>query len=399
MRDKLNSLAVFFIELLRFGIGKDKSIEVKPDGVLWSNVYKLAKFHSLDALCFHAASEEKIKTEDELIAEKWKAKYESSLITDVHQLAAWEDLKSEFEKEHIEYLPLKGINFKSLYPSSELRQMGDIDILYRKEKFNDVKRFLENLGYVFNVATENTNEQVFSRYDNVNVEMHSELMPKILSFTEYCDGVWNRISPCKNSEYCFEQRKEDEYIYFLIHSYKHFYGSGCGVRTVLDFYLFLQKYGKELDREYIKEEISKADAISVKRKSSDKRQKELKNFSATEDEASLADFEKLILSQTEKLFGNDKVEIDETGYKLITDGVYGNVKNSVNKKVSKMGKFGYIIARVFPPYAVMKNRYPLLSKCVILLPLFYAVRIVQTNYNNAKLQNELKAIRNADGDK
>ena len=51
----------------------------------------------------------------------------------------------------------------------------------------------------------------------------------------------------------------------LMHGYKHFSGAGSGVRTVLDFYLFLKAYGDTLNREYIDGEIAAADALAEKR--------------------------------------------------------------------------------------------------------------------------------------
>ena len=97
----------------------------------------------------------------------------------------------------------------------------------------------------------------------------------------------------------------------FMHAYKHFYGAGSGVRTVLDFQLFVKKYGNGLDRTYIEKEMKKAAADSKEARSGE----------------SLERFEALLFEKSEEWFGYSEIEIDETTVKILADGVYGRREN------------------------------------------------------------------------
>ena len=44
-------------------------------------------------------------------------------------------------------MPLKGCNMKALYPSPELRVMGDADILIRVEQYDRIRPIIQSLGF------------------------------------------------------------------------------------------------------------------------------------------------------------------------------------------------------------------------------------------------------------
>ena len=56
-------------------------------------------------------------------------------------------LLDQFEADGISCVPLKGIQTKALYPSTELRTMGDLDILYHKQQSKKLRETMGKLGY------------------------------------------------------------------------------------------------------------------------------------------------------------------------------------------------------------------------------------------------------------
>ena len=58
-------------------------------------------------------------------------------------------------------------------------------------------------------------------------------------------------------QFTYDFNIEDFYIYMIAHIAKHFYAMGCGIRNLLDIYIYLNKYGEQLDREYISSELKK----------------------------------------------------------------------------------------------------------------------------------------------
>ena len=71
---------------------------------------------------------------------------------DIQQLALLESLKKLFSDNKIDHIFLKGAHLKFLYPETYMRGMGDIDLLVRKEQFEEAMKILESNGYKFSSA-------------------------------------------------------------------------------------------------------------------------------------------------------------------------------------------------------------------------------------------------------
>ena len=83
-------------------------------------------------------------------------------------------------------------------------------------------------------------------------EMHHQLFAK--SFDEfkaqYYQNPWKRAIPDEQRPYLYCYSKEDEYIYFVTHAYKHFSVSGSGIRTLGDVYVYI-KNNESMNWDYI----------------------------------------------------------------------------------------------------------------------------------------------------
>lgn len=251
----------YFIRLVRFGASGGEGLPPeKPEEVRWRDILLLSEKHSLAALTYSALSRLEKKPDGET-AEKWEHAYRVCVHADIQQEFAWEEIKERFSKEGIKFLPLKGILLKSLYPEPAFRSMGDLDILYEEKDFEKIKALMRESGYEYRTESAGSNHQIFFRPPVTTVELHRALLNDTSPFAEYYKDVWRRALPTAEPFVCRLSR-EDEYIFLLIHGHKHFSGAGSGVRTVLDFWLYLKRYGKELDRKYIAAELSRAQEIA-----------------------------------------------------------------------------------------------------------------------------------------
>ena len=251
----------YFIRLVRFGASGGEGLPPeKPKEVSWRDILLLSEKHSLAALTYSALSRLEKKPDGET-AEKWEHAYRVGVHADIQQEFAWEEIKERFSKEGIKLLPLKGILLKSLYPEPAFRSMGDLDILYEEKDFEKIKALMRESGYEYRKESAGSNHQIFFRPPVTTVELHRTLLNETSPFAEYYKDVWRRALPTAEPFVC-ELSREDEYIFLLIHGHKHFSGAGSGVRTILDFWLYLKRYGKELDRKYIAAELSRAQEIA-----------------------------------------------------------------------------------------------------------------------------------------
>lgn len=363
----------YFLRLIRYGIGAETpdAPPEKPDGVVWEDVFLLSKKHYLSAVTYLCVKELKEKPDKELLG-KWEHAYAISVHIDIRQAFAWEELKQAFSEKGLRILPLKGLCIKKLYPDPELRLMSDLDILYEKSLFSDVKKTMLELGYEYRKETAGSNHQIFERAPDLHVEMHSDLLPGTSPLAEYYADAWSRAHPAKESS-VYHFSREDEYIFLLIHAWKHFQGNGGGIRSIVDFYLFLKQYEKNLDKEYISRELKKADSIALKNGI---------------QEESPSEFEKFIQNKTEQWFKRDLIELDQSGAELLMNGVYGRKENAWRREYERKGKIRYLFSRVFPPFRMMKMSFPILKKFPVLLPFCWCIRLFRGIFFKGKEVNK-----------
>ena len=404
----------YFIRLVRFGASGGEGLPPeKPEEVSWRDILLLSEKHSLAALTYSALSRLEKKPDGET-AEKWEHAYRVCVHADIQQEFAWEEIKERFSEQGIKFLPLKGILLKSLYPEPAFRSMGDLDILYEEKNFEKIKTLMRESGYEYRTESAGSKHRMFFRPPVTTVELHRALLNDTSPFAEYYKDVWRRALPTAESFVCRLSR-EDEYIFLLIHGHKHFSGAGSGVRTVLDFWLYLKRYGKELDRKYIAAERSRAQEMgresasphaqeiacqsaspSIQETSQTAKSENLRNTdpetafnpfeeaasdmiveTAAETEAPLEEFEKTLEREISLWFSAENPTLDETGVALLSDGVYGRIEKLWERKLQEKGKFKYFAERLFPPYKVMKQRFTLLEKLPFLLPFFWIWRLIR----------------------
>ncbi len=421
----------YFIRLVRFGASGGEGLPPeKPEEVSWRDILLLSEKHSLAALTYSALSRLEKKPDKET-AEKWEHAYRVCVHADIQQEFAWEEIKERFSEQRIKFLPLKGILLKSLYPEPAFRSMGDLDILYEEKDFEKIKSLMRELGYEYRTESAGSNHQIFFRPPVTTVELHRALLNDTSPFAEYYNDVWRRALPTEEP-FVYRLSREDEYIFLLIHGYKHFSGAGSGVRTVLDFWLYLKRYGKELDREYIAAELSRAQEIArqfaaphaqdsshqssqlpIQETSQTAKSEGLRNTEpkpafnpveesatdrsvkpAAETEAPLEEFEKTLEREIGLWFSAENPTLDETGISLLSDGVYGRIEKLWERKLQEKGKFRYLAGRLFPPYKVMKQRFTLLEKLPFLLPFFWIWRLIRAAFCRRKTASaEYRYIR------
>lgn len=104
------------------------------------------------------------------------------------KLCAWMD------REHIWYLPLKGIVLKEYYPSIGMRQMSDNDILFDADAWERVEKHMCSEGY----ETESVgkgNHDVYQKPPVYNFEMHRSLYGRGNDerWVEYYSDIKNRL--------------------------------------------------------------------------------------------------------------------------------------------------------------------------------------------------------------
>jgi hypothetical protein len=313
-------------------------------------LFEVSQKHILTACVAYALESAGIKDSDFTQA-KEKA-IRKNILLDAERVK----ILHRLEAEGIWYMPLKGALLHNWYPRLGMRQMSDNDILCDSDRMAGVRDIMLESGYSCNHFGRGSHD-VYFKEPVLNFEMHSRLFGSrsIGNLSKYYADVKNRLIRDENSEYGYHFSSEDFYLFMLAHEYKHFTGSGTGVRSLADTYVFLNIYDSLLDWDYITAELEKL---------------------------GIADFERNNRELAMKVFAlkpltlDDKKQLDY----YVMSGTYGDSSNVVKNGVRFRGngsKFRYLMYRFFPPVGFLEASVPWAKKSRLLIPAAYVYRFLR----------------------
>lgn len=281
-----------------------------------------------------------------------------------------------FETAGIDYLPLKGCILRALYPSPELRSMGDIDILIKIEQYKQIRRLLTAHG--FHEGCESDHEYVWDKND-VHIELHKRLIPSYNKdyYAYYGDG-WQLTEPTDQPHH-YAMSPEDTFIFIFTHYAKHYRDVGAGIRQVLDLYVYRKAY-PHMDEQYIHETL---------------KQLQLERFYANNMHLLKVWFGNAEHTEASKLISD----------RLFASGAFGTHEDSLRsvmlKEVNHQGsvekaKLAKWMRRIFLPLDSMRRLYPVLRKVPVLLPALWVHRwmriLLHKRYRFAEYRQEDHAL-------
>lgn len=267
-------------------------------------------------------------------------------------------LCEKLEQKQIPFVLLKGARIRDFYPSPELRTSGDIDILTKADD-ETLHSLMQELGFTYDKDGGTTLNFRYGKI--VEVELHRRLFDDGVSFHGYFDSIWDRVQRKPGWSYQYKMTEEDFYANMIAHFAKHFSRYGCGIRNALDVCLYLRNKPSDFSSE-------KADAI-------------LK-------ELGLLAFERELRQLDSVWFGDGQMQQkdeDLTDY-LLGCGTFGNHRSKIAHKMSgeKKSKFRLFWNHLFPSVAVMRGLYPVLDRCILLLPFCWVARWVRLLFKDRK---------------
>ena len=364
-KEKFKQYIHEYLTLIALYLNKKEAKDFIVDKEKLSFFYKISKYHSLRALLYQALILTKVDVQKEDLS-----KIEQDYLLNVRKSLSFAEerkaLYAYLNEQGIDFLPLKGIVIKDYYLDQYTREFADNDILFDEKKDKLIKEFFIKRDYEVE-QFKKSNHDVYQKNPFFNFEMHRALFGETgdnAQIINYFKNYLNKAPIKENKEHYLKD--EDFYIYFTAHSYKHFHNSGCGIRTLIDYYLYLKN--KDLNFNYINQELEKLNLL---------------DFSNNIKALSFKVFEQQPLNQEE----------EEMLLFITSSGTYGTLENSVDKGVKEHGKFKYFMSRIFPPYRFYKNAYPWAYKTGFLIPIAWLCRLFRILFKNPKkATQELKLI-------
>ncbi len=250
---------IYFLKLLKSYI-YNKKIEY-DENVDWFEILRLANIHSVQCMIYLAI--DKLDKRPPIYDELKKLFLKTVQISTLQEIGMKQTIAT-LNDNCIEHILIKGYVLRNYYPNKEVRSFGDIDILVDESDIKKANNALLNIGFEFN---EDKSENAVQTYTKgiLCLEMHTDLIyERLFNDFDYINYFREKIKNkehVKNYTYTYELKKEDHFIYILVHLAKHFYNIGAGIRMVLDIVVFLNKFGKVIDFKYIENEL---DSIQLK---------------------------------------------------------------------------------------------------------------------------------------
>ena len=405
-KEKINLLGGAFVEkekMCRLGrdviyLIKQALHEAAPDPKIlietdFPDLYKMARFHSVEA-CIYLPLKKALEQPNSELSSKIDTniykRIENSYKNSVRRVIAYdverEALCSFFEKNGIWYLKMKGIVLQEYYPKLGMRQMADNDILFDQKKARILRDFMQARGYE-TLSYGRGCHDIYRKGDLI-FEMHRSLIPEKKENKQIKRGLLEILEQTAKESAALEQRfsKEHFYIYFLIHTYKHFSVAGCGIRPLADVYVYTKKHAADLDFAYVQNFLSRI---------------------------GLADFEEKLKSLSHKLFENGEESVEQAFLRLtdeeremlsylITSGTFGTEKRQMENDLQRLSKtkspgfrakFKYILERAFPPFSFYRSAYPRLSRLIVPIPFLWAGRLLSAIPKRARISDEIKRLK------
>ena len=355
----METMAEYLAELVRAGL-EDRKAAPLPEEITVEEIVKISGENHMDYLLLGALLRTEGLSEDE--KELLRGKVRGSMLFTGIQLQELKNLEQRMEAAKIPCQPMKGARMKFYYPSPFLREMSDIDILIHADFMEQAAEELQDMGYVLQQKIKH--HDIYRKAPGIVVEAHRAMYDRTVDERQYAYfSDLSRAVRRKGFLYVYDFEAEDFYIYMMAHMAKHFYKRGCGIRNLVDIYVFRNRFGAEMKAGYLE-----------------------KQFAGLGLTAFTEHMEKLTRIWLQGEHG-------EAFYQQLFDymqgcGIYGKDENGIwnrfcDVESEKRGTGRDALKRWywFPPYEYMVLYYPWLSKNPVggklLLPAAWGIRAIR----------------------
>jgi len=315
---------------------------------------------------------------EENIKQQLKQMTLTRILTSYAQQNEYNTLIRALEENQIKSQPMKGVFMKQYYPKPELREMSDIDILINEEQLEQGEKIIKELGYEF--SSKEIHHDIYKKNPRLVLEVHWTMYDSHVDKNQY-DYFHNfsRSVLMDGYQHTYTFTKEDFYVFMISHMAKHFYARGCGIRNLVDIYIYQKKFGAELDKTYLK--------------------KELKTCGIYDFACHMEKLADIWLNKKEC----NEFYLQLFNY-MLDCGIYGKDENGMWNKFAnaesgtkETSAFQLKLWYYFPPMYYMEEYYPWIKGKPLLLPVGWVVRFFH-GITKKKGKSKLEFLKNAESE-
>ncbi len=335
----MNDSARFFIAALAAGLN-DTAAPALPLTASWEEIVRLAESTHLCGLLLRGLRGMEARPPQAEVA-RLQACADKAAYTEAVQHFETERVCTELAEAGVWFCLLKGEVLRALYPSPEMREMVDVDMLIPPAMRETAKAVMLRLGY--RLQSEDTAHDAYTLPPVMAMELHHRLLSEKSRYREAFAAPWTLMEPTdRPMEYRLPPTQE--YLFLLLHMEKHLREAGVGVRDILDLLLYQRRYQETIDRGAV--------------------EKRLKTLG-------LLDLEQRLAALAKVWFEGDPVTptLERIGDFVLESGVHGTIRQSVKQNYLTVRCGGaantraqYLLRRLFPPKEELEAQYPSLKR-------------------------------------
>ena len=324
-----------------------------PESFDLAKAMAMIRKHGIETLIYDGAVRCGLDRQQPVMQELFR-RYCLLLQQSERQLQAIDRLYTALDAAGVDYMPLKGCNMKHLYPKPELRLMGDADILVRTEQYDRIRPVVKGLGYEELVDSDH---ELIWHSPELHLELHKRLIPSYnKDYYAYFGDGWRLARQECGSR--FAMTPEDTMVYQFTHFAKHYRDGGIGLRHAADLWVYLRR--RHPEEAPVRRELERLHLLEFYDNIRRLLEHWFQDGPADEKTDVIADF----------LFSSGSWGSHENH--VISDGV----KKAHEAGSVTGGRLKRLMTSLFPNRLIMAQKYPVLQKCPVLLPVCWPVRWV-----------------------
>ncbi len=333
-----------------------------PENIDTTDVLSEAKNQAVFPIALLALKNQSISTE------ALENSFLQSVVNNIRVSCNHIEIASVLSENKIEYVFIKGVASAAYYNEPDVRTMGDVDLLIKRQDTQIVNNLLQKLGYT-------TDEDIFKKNGHIGYkrtaggsisvcEVHFNLngIPSSLSdtFKNYLSTILETAKEIEvTGKTCLVPSEFHHGIILLLHTATHLTNEGIGLRHLCDWAVFVNRFS---NNEFIS------------------------TFEKPLRELGLWRFAQLLTLCSEKYLHIEKKQWAGTAdedflssivFDIISGGNFGfkdadryrQIKYISNRETHKTGKKGAILQAFSSINTKAKTEYDFVKKHKILLPL------------------------------
>lgn len=249
-----------FFELIQVAIGNRVCLSHSPTAEEWKELYDIAKKQSLVGVCFAGVQrlQQQRQEPPEMLYLTWMGM--AAKIQQRNEVVNRQcvDLQKRLFDDGMNAVILKGQGVGHVYPEHlrGLRQSGDIDV-YVEGGMKAVMQWVRTYcpeaegDYVHTHMDvfPDTKVEVHYRYGLLyNLWMNHKLQKWFDGQKDFEEIVLGDGSICVPTS-------QFNAVYLMLHTYRHLFASGVGLRQIMDYYCLLRAHGDSIDKDVMMAQV------------------------------------------------------------------------------------------------------------------------------------------------